>query len=321
MDLVAADPSGTPMWQTDDFTLDLAYGDDQNDFELSDLRGRMAMGWRWWVDGTPYGGIVDTVRVNATGDGTSALSYKGRSVQGILASRIVRPPSGQSHLVVGGEANAVIAAIVGDVPWLSVSSEDSGIAVPSHNVRRYADAYTAVRMALERAHARLSVRFVDGAPVLSAVSATEYGDVPSERVSFAAERTYRPCNHMVGLGSGEGAARLVVDWYADEDGNISQAQSLFGLDEVAQTYDASNEDEELSDKTRDALAELQGQGEADIDLPEDSGLDVGDMVTASDAITGIDMRAYVTKVVVSASKGKTTVSYETGTPQWPEEED
>lgn len=322
MDLVIAGADGSPLFQTDDFSLDLAYGADQNDFELSGLSRRLSRGWRWWVDGTPWGGVVDTVRVEASGDGVSALSYRGRSVQGVMADKVVEPPAGQSHLVVSGEANAVIGQLLSrcDVPWLRASGADSGIVLASHRVHRYVSLYDALRMALASVGARLAVSFVDGAPVLSAVAADTYGDVPSELVSFAAERTYRPCNHLVGLGSGEGAARQVVHWYADASGAVSQTQTLFGLDEVEQTYDYSGS-EDLSADTRAKLDEMQGQGTFDVDLPDDALLDVGDVVTASDAETGLSVRAEVTKVVVSVQRGRATVSYETGTPKWPEEED
>ena len=324
MDIVIADSDGTPIRQTDDYTLDLAYGDDENDFMLSDVFGApLSQGMRWWVDGTPYGGVVDTVEVSATSDGVSALSYVGRCVHGILAAKVVQPDAGQSHLIVSGEANALIGQLLSrcDVPWMAASTDDSGIDVDDYRFHRYVDLYSGMRMMLASAGARLAVRFVNDVPALSAVPADSYGTVPSELVDFDAKRTYRPVNHLIGLGTGEGAAREVVHWYADASGSVSQTQTLTGLDEVAEVYDLSSESEDLSGKTRDKLAEYQGQGTFDVDLPEDAVLDVGDRVTASDAVTGLSVSAEVVKVVVKAKAGEPTVSYETGTPQWPDEED
>lgn len=324
MDIVIADSDGTPVRQTDDFTLDLAYGDDENDFVLSAVAGApLSQGMRWWVDGAPYGGIVDTVEVSATSDGVSALSYGGRCVHGVLAAKVIQPDAGQSHLTVSGEANALIGQMLSrcDVPWLSASADDSGVEVSNYRFHRYIDLYSGLRMMLASAGARLAVRFADNAPVLSAVQADGYGTVPSERVDFDAKRTYRPVNHLIGLGTGEGAARQVSEWYADASGAVSQVQTLDGLDEVAEVYDLSSESEDLAGKTRGKLEEYQGQGTFDVDLPEDAGLDVGDSVTASDAVTGLSVTAEVVKVIVKAEAGEASVSYETGTPQWPEEED
>lgn len=325
MDIVIADAAGKALRQTDDYTLDLAYGDDENDFQLSDLTGpALANGMRWWIDGTAYGGIVDDIGIDSEDDAVTARSYKGRSVQGVMAKKIIRPDAGQSHLVVTGEANTLIDQLltrcsVND--WLTASTADSGIQVSSYQFYRYIDLWAGLRMMLASAGARPDITFIDGRPVISAVSSTLYGDIPSERVSFSAERTYRPTNHLIGLGTGEGAARQVADWYANAQGVVSQTQTLFGLDEVVETYDLSNENEDLSGKTKNKLQEYQGQGTFEVDLPDGTGLDVGDRVTASDADTGLSVTADVVKVVVKVKSGTPSISYETGTPQWPEEED
>ena len=101
---------------------------------------------------------------------------------------------------------------------------------------------------------------------------------------------------------------------------LSQTQTLFGLDEVAQAYDYSGSDG-LSADTRERLAELQGQGTFDAYLPEEVGLDVGDTVTAQDATTGVSVEAQVTKVICKVSLGEASTDYETGDPQWPEDEE
>lgn len=319
------DAGGMALRQTDDFNLDLAYGDDENDFELSGLSGaRLWQGMRWCVDGSPFGGIVDTVGISSTSDGVTALSYKGRDVHGIMAEKVIEPDAGQGYLTVSGEANAVIGQMLARQSvdgWLAASTDDSGINVNSYSFNRYVDMWTGLRMMLSSASARLSVSFRDGRPVLSAVAADTYGDVPSELVDFDAERTYRPVNHLIGLGTGELAAREVVHWYADADGNVSQTQTLFGLDEVAEAYDLSSESDDLPGKTKSKLQEYQGQGTFEVDLPEEAGLDVGDRVAASDAVTGLSVSAEVVKVVLKVSAGTPTISYETGTPQWPEKED
>ena len=69
------------------------------------------------------------------------------------------------------------------------------------------------------------------------------------------------------------------------------------------------------------LAELQGQGTFTAALPDDAGLDVGDSVTAYDSTTGIGVEAQVTKVICKVSLGEAVTSYETGEPQWPEDEE
>ena len=325
MVIVICDEAGVPFRQTDDWDGSLAYGEDENDFEITRLSGpALRAGMRWQVDGTPYAGVVDTVCPAVDEDGATTVSYKGRTAQGVLAGKVVEPPAGSAHRTASGDLNECVAALVGLVDlsgYLSVPSEPCGIEVSGFSYRRYVNAWDGLRMLCDSVGARPRLTCGDDGLVLDAVASDTYGDMPSELVSFAAERTYRPCNHMVGLGEGEGTARLVSHWYADANGALSQKQTLFGVEEVAETTDLSSESDELSAKTRERLAERQGQGTFEADVPEEAGLDVGDVITATDAVTGLSLVAEVTKVTVEVEMGVATVSYETGTPQWPDEED
>lgn len=322
--VVVMDASGRALRQTDDWSADIAYGADEQRFTISHLAGPpLAAHMRWQVDGTALAGIVDKVCPSVAEDGSSSVSYKGRTVQGVLAGKVLMPPSGSTHLTATGDLNDCIRQVVqscGLSGYLIVPSTASGFDVSGYQYRRFVDAYTGLRMLCASVGARLLFRATGSGIELSAVSATTYGDLPSERVAFDAERDYRPCNHMVGLGAGEGTARDVVHWYADESGALSQTQTLTGLAEVAQTYDYSGSDD-LSADTKAKLAELQGQGTFDASLPEDAGLDVGDTVTAQDATTGISTKAEVTKVICKVSLGEAVTSYETGTPEWPDDEE
>lgn len=322
--VVVMDASGRALRQTDDWSADIAYGTDEQRFTISRLAGApLAAHMRWQVDGTALAGVVDKVCPSVAEDGSSSVSYKGRTVQGVLAGKVLVPPSGQTHLTATGDLNDCIRSVVqtcGLSGYLTVPGAESGFEVSGYRYRRFVDAYTGLRMLCASVGARLLFRATGGGIELSAVSATTYGDLPSERVAFDAERTYRPCNHMVGLGAGEGAAREVVHWYADASGNLSQTQTLKGVAEVAQTYDYSGSDD-LSADTKAKLAELQGQGTFTAALPDDAGLDVGDSVTAYDSTTGIGVEAQVTKVICKVSLGEAVTSYETGEPQWPEDEE
>lgn len=322
--VVIMDASGRALRQTDDWSADIAYGADEQRFTISHLAGPpLSAHMRWQVDGTALAGIVDKVCPSVAEDGSSSVSYKGRTVQGVLAGKVLMPPSGSTHLTATGDLNECIRDVVescGLLGYLTVPSTSSGFTASGYQYRRYINAYDGLRMLCASVGARLRFRATGSGIELSAVSATTYGDLSSDRVAFDAERDYRPCNHMVGLGSGEGTARDVVHWYADESGALSQTQTLTGLAEVAQTYDYSGS-EDLSADTKAKLAELQGQGTFDASLPEDSGLDVGDRVTAYDSTTGIGVEAQVTKVICKVSLGEAVTSYETGTPEWPDDEE
>lgn len=319
------DSQGRALRQTNDWDADIAYGADENRFTLKRLYGDpLSHGMLWQVDGTPYAGVIDTVCPSMSTDGATSVQYKGRTVQGVLADKVIMPTSGQAHRTATGDLNACIADVIelcGLTGYLVASSESSGIQASGYQYRRFINAYDGLRMLCATYGARLEFACSGSGIVVSAVKADTYGDIPSELVPFSAERTYRPTNHMVGLGSGKGTSRQVVHWYADASGAISQTQTLFGVDEVAETYSATSSDS-LSQDTRDKLRDAQGEGKFSVSLPAEVDLDVGDVVTASTAqFISADTTAQVTKVTVTVTKGEPTINYTTGTPQWPDEED
>lgn len=66
-----------------DFTIDLAYGKDENDFEIKTPENEMQQGYYWYIKDTEYGGVVDEIVAYTS---TKEVTYKGRSWQGILNS-------------------------------------------------------------------------------------------------------------------------------------------------------------------------------------------------------------------------------------------
>ena len=114
-------------------------------------------------------------------------------------------------------------------------------------------------------------------------------------------------------GAGEGADRTVVHLYADANGEVSREQTLFGADEVCALYDYPGADEDdLVSGGADRLKEAQGFGGLEVTVPDGISACVGDLVRGSDAATGADVTAEVTKKVVKVSDGVLTVSYEVG---------
>ena len=109
VDVILADPQFTPRFSTSDVTLDWASGTDENDFELTvpDDSTRPERGWWWWIDGTEIGGRIDDLRTTVT-SGASEVTWLGRTWTGLLASKIIRPDSGQDYLTVSGSLPDVV---------------------------------------------------------------------------------------------------------------------------------------------------------------------------------------------------------------------
>lgn len=301
-------------------TFDLAYGSGENDFELSlpdKYQQVVKHGDLWQVDGTAYGGVIDTLSVDSDTI-ASTVTFKGRSWHGVLAAKILQPDSGQDYLSYKGSVSGLLTMLVKRCNLASLLSVDA----PQDDVQvsvqfdRYVSAYEGLCKELARYGLRLSFTCVDNSVHVSVLPCQRV-DSTDLRLPLRANREYRRTNHLIGLGKGELRERTVVHWYADANGKVSQTQSLFGVDEVTDTYDYSNaEAGELNQKTREELeARQSGTGSIELTLPENAGWDVGDQVSQLDPITGISVVATISKVIVKLHDGVLSVSYEVGATQ------
>lgn len=314
MDLFVTDSEGRTAARVRSFSMDMAFGADENDFTLS-LEGRcdaIGAGSLVFVPGTEYGGIVGVLKPSRTeyGDG---MGYEGQTWSGILEDHVIEPPAGSAYRTVSGDANDVLGQIV-DILGLGgvfAAAAPSGIRV-SHSFR-YATAYAGITDMLSEAGARLHMAWDTARRrcVLSAVQARDWGDVPglSGSTPYSATLDRRPYNHIIALGKGEGADRAVYNLYCDAAGNFSERRTLTGLDERTYVYDYSNsERDELKDKARGKLKELRKTNDIDVDLDAGAGVAVGDTVTVWSPAAGVSTTATVTKLTVKVEDGRATVT-------------
>ncbi|WP_302319612.1 hypothetical protein, partial [Gordonibacter pamelaeae] len=270
-----------------------------------------------YMEGTEFGGIVDEIGVEAKRPRRKRAVYRGRTWHGLLAGKIVCPDAGRTHYRIRGEANAALLALVhrvglGDL--FTASSANSGITL-DHQVR-FADAYTAALGALRASGAKLAVSWDGDRAVLSAAPAKDWSaadELDTDRLGFDMAKCYRPVNHLVCVGEGELTDRAEVHFFADAEGNVSQTQTLFGVDERAAKYDYTNADAEtLAEEGRKKLEELQNEDTCDADVAEGYSYDVGDVVGAYDAETGIFVSAPVVGKAATVDRHGARESYMIG---------
>lgn len=296
-----------------DFDLDLAFGADENDFSLT-VNGPVQPKPHGYIGivGTEYGGVVDSVQSKRDGS-TRSATYSGRTWHGMLDSKVLCPDSGHDYLEVEGAAGDVLAALIDRMGLGGIlHAAGGGAYIRKTQVDRYATGWAAICKLMDSVGCRCALT-LDGAAVeAEAVPVRTVMDDAGGAVGFDAKRDYRPVNHLIGLGSGELSQRVVTHWYADENGSVSQRQTLFGMDERAAVYDYNNAElAELDEKTREKLVEMQDSSTASVEV-EEATVGIGDTVTARDDALGIEVTAKVSKVVVKVSDGVLTVEYDTG---------
>lgn len=323
-DVILADGKLTPHASISQVTLDWACGTDENDFELTiddPDAPEIERGWYFWLDGSDVGGRIVDRRVSVAG-GTSTTTWIGQSWTGMLAAKILQPDANQDYLTVSGKLPDILKNILKRIGLDTVFTVDSSDASILSNWMfqnpRYVDAYTGLRTLLASCGRRLDFKASGNKILLGIVPVqTVANTIDSDLVDFKAETNRRAVNHLIGLGSQELKNRLVVNYFADATGVVSQTQTLFGADEVCATYDYSNADlSTLQSETKKHLQELQTGGSVEVTLSDEvgDGLRVDDKIVAADQSSGINVTAVVTKRIVKIDSGILTLTFEVGLP-------
>lgn len=320
MDLIFMNLSKEDLGVLLDYEMDMAFGSGENDFETK-LQAKSHCckeGYFLYMEGTEYGGIVDNIMSDTT---ANEVVYSGRTWHGILNSKVLEPDAGEAYLTVSGEANAVIASLLsrmGLSDLFEASSENSGLTVSNYQMNRYIKGYDGIMKMLKTVGGKLLFRFNGGKVILSATAIYDYAqdeEFDSDLMEFKLKKKYKTVNHLICLGTGELENRTVIHLYADVDGNISQTQTQFGMDEYTDVYDYSSveSEEELISSGTDYLKSLWGQDELSVAFDDTSdSYNIGDKVGAVENITGLAISAIITKKIVTIKNGQTTISYEVG---------
>ena len=316
MDMILATADGQEIQVVDyDFDLDLG---GTNDFQINatyaSWSDQIQIGRKVYIPGTEYGGIIKSI-TSATE--TGAIALKGYTWRGYLGKRIIRPSSGHDYYTATGELNSVLSALI-NIPGFVVSSVNTGITV-NYQFERYCTVLDGLEKMLRSVGFRLDIKYVQtvsgGYVSVQAVKAGLFGDSveysQDSMINFNSSDNQMGVNHLICLGKGELKDRLVVDLYADRNGNISQTQTITGIDEIVETYDNGGAEEEtLIEGGTQRLKEKLSKKTFTAQIKKvDSELYIGDIVTGQDYITGNKVMKPIIQKIVKRSNGAVSIDY------------
>lgn len=319
MDLIYMNSAKEDVGVLLDYTFDLAYGCDENDFECKIITNNHCCdkGFYLYFENTEYGGIIDNIGVDTESE---EITYSGRTWHGILNSKIIEPDSGQDYLIVSGEANEILSALITRLDLsdlFTVSSEDSGISITSYQMNRYIGGYDGVRKMLQSVNGKLTLSFKNGAVELSAKPLVDYSQdeqFDSDQIAFKLKKKGNITNHMICLGKGDLKEREVIHLYTDKQGNLSDTKIITGVDEVCELYENTNAtSDELKQGGIERLQEDWNSDELEYSFDSDKeSFDIGDIVGTKEWVTDTEISSEITKKIITISNGVTTVSYKVG---------
>lgn len=323
------------------FELDLSFGERENNFELkidSSLHCCQA-GWFIYIEDSDYGGIIDTIESNNT---QKTVTYSGRTWQGFIGSKVLYPllpdetgaggvtvktvtSGGESlvgrYLIISGAVDNCLEWLIGRAGLDDLIIVDASLlptVITEYQFERYPNYYKAIDKMLKKYNLKLNIRFSNQKCHIKAVSNAEnegQEEFNSDHVQLNLKRNVNTINHLVCLGSGELEDRLILHLYADQNKNISETQTFFGVAEYSKTYELpSTSIDELKEGSLEEFQRILNETTTvSVDCSEDNySYDVGDIVNASDNVTGIDINAVVTQKIVSIRDGLTNIEYKVG---------
>lgn len=316
-------PSGEEQGKlSDSADVDLDIGD-SDDFEVivaaSEWNpGTLGYGCRLYIPNTEYGGIIQDVEsVTATGN----VILRGDTWRGMLAYRIIEPPSGRDHLVLSGELNTVIRELIGDRfgGLFYVPEINTGITVSNWQVARYVTLYDALMKLVGAYGYRLNISYIQpegleyGYVSIQAVPIEDYSEQQEYSMEGNIHVDIRDCrngvNHLVCAGEGENQQRAVVHLYVQEDGSIGETQHYFGQDEKAEAYIYTSADvTQLKEDGTKRLKDLMNYKKCEMTV-EDIDLELGDIVSGYDEIIDTQVRKPIVRKILKVQDGNVSIDY------------
>lgn len=286
------------------------------DFQIiAGLNNHVLQGGYWWyIEGTEYGGQVDEYEVLTK---SNEINYTGRNFRGILKSKIIQPPSGENYKIVSGNMQDVINGLLTDVLMQNIFIADvSDIVVSSYKFNRYIDLYEGI-CAIATSHGVIPAFTVrDGKVHISFYPPTDYSnenEYSQDDLQFSIKKTFANVNHLICLGQGELKDRMVIHLYVDKDGNVSEKQTLFGVDEIVELYENTNAEDmdALKNEGIEKLRELRNKDSFQV-TGSDISRKIGDIIGGIERVTNTYVAREIVNIIAKISDSKINLEYKVG---------
>lgn len=322
--LIVANAQGRELGYLDfSVEVDLDLGD-TNDFEFqipleSWEKTDLDFKYLIYIPDTEYGGMIGDMETMTK---TGMIKITGDTWRGMMAKKIIEPPTGSDYKIVSGELNEVLKSLIEPLfgGFFLASETDTGISVSSYQFDRYCTLLDGAEEMLASKGCRLELRYkkeepgVPGWIEVQAVPAEDYSESKEynqdNRINFTARDYRRGINHLICAGTGEGADRTVLHLYVQSDGSIGKKQFYKGVDERTALYSYSSQPdaEQLEKDGTKRLESLMDYREFDMTV-DDVELAIGDTVTGRDYVTGILVQKPVVQKILKIQKDQMSVEY------------
>lgn len=244
MELIYMDEDFNELGIITDFTIDYAYGKDENNFEIKTPENEMQQGYYWYMPDTDYGGRVDGVKCE---NSAKEITYIGRTWHGILNSFSglqITPIYNQNDISItfnneyinlSGDVTKILNYIINDLQLDINVSEDSIEQDISLSVSANQKIYDLLVNVCNEIKCKLMIEYDNGLEISIAgaedYTQDSYFDSSQYSVSYQSED--RVPNHLIGYYKKDTGELITFHLYTDENGNV---QPYYSLDEFTFDY-------------------------------------------------------------------------------------
>lgn len=324
MDLIITDTEGREQGYLNCISVDIENGD-KNDFEIVLNRKNYnkiihSPGCRIFCPNTEWGGIIDTI--HPSGD---LLYLNGPTWRGRLDKSIVEPDEGEDYLILNGELNSVTGQVLKRQGLNSLFKSiniSSGDKVTNYQFPRYYSVLEGITSMLKSVGRKPVFRYIR-----SAANSVGYVEINAVKIIDRSEKVeigndmqmkydikvnHGVPNHMICLGSGELKDRMVVHLYMNQYGQIVDQPYYTGIDMIDDIYESSAE-EDIDKLREDGIKRFREVTQKVTSkaymVTNDISVNIGDIVSGRERITGIKVRVPVVRKIYKRTGTKETYDY------------
>lgn len=318
MDLIYTDINYVETGVLTHFTMEHeeASEEGKNTFEVkASMDIPLQLGSLIYAEGTEYGGRITKI---VTDTSSSKTTCSGITWRGMLEEKVLKPNAGEDYLIVSGDLNEIIGTLIArcNISAFFIASNKTTKIISNFKMDRYISLFGGLQKMLSKNGYKMQLTATDGKILLEAVKIVDFEEtteINSDLFSFKLTRQKYTTNHLIALGSGELSERVVVDKYIQADGSVGDVQYYFGVEEVAETYEVSNEEsaEELNKKAAEELEKKAKKDGLSI-TAYNLNADIGDKITATDLKQNISVTQYVVDKIVTINDNLIKNQYKVG---------
>ena len=267
-----------------------------------------------YVPGTEFGGMIGEILSERE---PNSIFLRGDTWRGMISKKIVIPDASTHYYKTSGNSRECIRRLLLAFfkdPIIAAANEN-GVNTEPYQLPRYCDLLTGINGMLGTVAYKARIWYqqtaVSGYIAVGAAPVRSFRAM-EEEVEIRSDVKRNGINHLICLGSGELANRLVRHIYTDQYGNIVSKKTMTGRYENAAVYNNTGAEtaEELIKGGTEYLQALKS--EETIEMTSNSFIEeheIGDIVMATDPISGQTTAKKIERKILTITGGIPRIEY------------